>query len=66
MRASGANCGQLNDDLKAELMGTLDWFVERGVFPTGPKLVPACVGGKVPPPLIDEFHPPVAEKKYRF
>lgn len=37
-----------------ELEGLLQHFVDRGLFPTDPNIVPACVGGGLPKSLISE------------
>ena len=61
-----ANCGQLSETQKEELMTTLDWFIHQGLFPTDPKRVPACLDGELTLPLIDESHSPVAGKQRTF
>lgn len=38
----------------------------EGLFPTGPKRVPACLDGELSLILVDEFHAPVAEEPRRF
>lgn len=46
-------------------MATLDGFIGRDLSRTDPKGVPACVGGELTLPLIDQYHPPIAEKQRR-
>lgn len=63
MKASDTYSGQLSKDQKAELIATLDCLIGRGLFPTDPKRVPACMDGELTLPLIDESQPPIGKKR---
>ena len=66
VRVEDANYGQLGVQQKWELEELLQHFIDRGLFPTDPKRVPACVGGELALPLIDEGCTPVAERQRSF
>ena len=66
VREEDANCGQLSVKQRAHLDSLLHHFISGGLFPTGPKRVPACVVGELSLPLMDESCTPVAEKQRRF
>ena len=66
VRVEDANYGQLSLQQKQELEQLLQHFIDRGLFPNDPKRVPACVGGELQLPLIDENCTPVAERQRTF
>ena len=66
VRVEDANYGQLGLHQKRELEQLLQHFIDQGLFPNDPKRVPACVGGELQLPLIDENCTPVAERQRTF
>lgn len=62
----GANCGQLDVQQNREPEDMLQHFIDRGVFRTDPLRVPACAGGELALPLIDENCAPVSQRQRTF
>lgn len=59
----GANCAQLSPPQHEKLLGTLDHFNQRGMFPVDPKSVPACAQGELRTLLMEEACKRVAAKQ---
>ena len=61
-----ANCGQMTQPEKDQLVGVLARFRDAGLFPLNPKRVPPCNGDKLRIPLIDEAGKPFTAKQQRY
>lgn len=66
VRLKDANCGFLGVHSKRELATLFDELIIKGLFSNDQERVPACLGGKLILPLVDELHALVAEKRRRF
>ena len=65
-QAKEANLGQLGPKEKRQLTDALQEYITAGLFPSDPKQVPACFGGKLTLPLKNGACTPVAENQRKF
>ena len=66
VKVENANMGTLGTLQKDQLVPVIVRFIEEGLFPLDPKLVPACINGTLELPLINEFCTPFSAKQRRF